>query len=215
MNPWEDKVRFIMKKGFCVLFFILCLFSLYAEKSRNRESDSISETSFIGDSIFSLNTSYTLTGLANNGWGFGISYEHLLFDFCSLRESFSHMTIWPDDYDVVVTTVEIALDAYIFPFCKKLNWLYFGVGVSSDFLNYSNYGKNKDGDVVIKLFPQIGWKQNIKDYVFIDSFYGYKISISDNELPDFSKDLVKQKSEFGISFKINIKNFFKLFFNKS
>ena len=100
------------------------------------------------------------------------------------------MTVWPVDYDVIITTVGIGLDNYLYPFNKKLNWLYLGFGISTDFINYIS-SKEESSDTIINLFPQIGWKQNIKNYVLIDFFYGYRITISNNNLPDYAKDLKK------------------------
>lgn len=153
-------------------------------------SEILKKSSFIENSIFSLDTSYTLTGLKNNGWGLGFSYEHLLTDFWSIKGKFSHMTVWPVDYDVIITTVGIGLDSYLYPFNKKLNWLYLGFGISTDFINYIS-SKEESSDTIINLFPQIGCKQNIKNYVLIDFFYGYRITISNNNLPDYAKDLKK------------------------
>ena len=169
-------------------------------------SEILKNSSFIENSIFSLDTSYTLTGLKNNGWGLGFSYEHLLTDFWSITGKLSHMTVWPADYDVIITTIGIGLDSYLYPFNKKLNWLYLGFGISTDFINYIS--SKESGDTIIDLFPQIGWKQNIKNYVLIDFFYGYRITISNNNLPDYAKDLKKNNNEFGIRFKLNLKKIF-------
>lgn len=200
-----------MKKVAFVLFLFFTITSLHALEEKNQStslSENLEKSSFIENSIFSLETSYTLNGLKNNGWGLGISYEHLLTDFWSIKGGFSHMTVWPHDYDVIITTVGISLNSYLYPFNKKLNWLYLGFGISTDFMNYIGSAEEKSDDTIINIFPQIGWKQNIKNYVLLDFFYGYKINISNNILPEYAKDLTKQNHEFGISFKLNLKKIF-------
>ncbi len=168
-------------------------------------------------SIFSFDTKYLFSGLKNNGWGLGISYERLILPFFSAKGEFSHSSIWPKNYDGSLITVGISLSAIYYPFCKGLNFFYIGFGAATDFLIYSDKELNneKSRDILTKLFPQIGWKQNIFDYVLLDIFFGYRVRLSNHELPDFVKDVTKNGGEFGVKCKLNLGKIFSTIFNRS
>ena len=116
------------------------------------------------------------------------------------------MSVWPEDYDAIVTTVGIGLEAYFFPFFKGLNWLYMGFGSKCDFLmgTGSDVQKDDEKNSAIFLFPQIGFRQNIKDFVIVDISYGYNIEVSGTTLPAYEKDLVKHGSQLDAGVKINL-----------
>lgn len=90
--------------------------------------------SFVGKRILSFDFGYLSTGLRNQGWGLGFNYEFQLFDFLSIKPGFSHMTIWPKDLDLTITTVGLNLNLLYYPFNKGLEWLYIGGGIGTDFL---------------------------------------------------------------------------------
>lgn len=87
--------------------------------------------------IFSLDAAYLWSGLKNDGWGLGLSYEQTVLPFLSAKGEFSHMPLWPAKYDIVITTVGVSLSTFYYPFNKGLNFLYVGFGCKTDFLMYS------------------------------------------------------------------------------
>ena len=164
--------------------------------------------------IFSLDTAYLLSGLKNNGWGLGLSYEQLVIPFLSVKGDFSHTTIFPTRYDATITTVGISLNTFYYPFNKGLNFLYIGFGCRTDFLMYSGDDVPSDHkkDSLIRLAPQIGWKQSIYDYVLIDIYYSYRFSVLSNDLPNFVADITSNGNGFGVKLKFNLQKIFKAVF---
>ena len=166
--------------------------------------------------IFSLDTAYLLSGLKNNGWGLGLSYEQLVIPFLSVKGDFSHTTIFPTRYDATITTVGISLNTFYYPFNKGLNFLYIGFGCRTDFLMYSGDDVPSDHkkDSLIRLAPQIGWKQSIYDYVLVDIYYSYRFSVLSNDLPNFVTDITNNGNGFGVKLKFNLQKIFKAVFRK-
>ena len=162
--------------------------------------------------IFSLDTSYLLSGLKNNGWGLGVSYEALAFPFLSAKGEFSHSTVWSKNYDATIKTVGISGNVFFYPFDKGLNFLYFGGGCRTDFLMYDGGDVPSDHkkDTLIRVFPQIGWKQNLFDWLLIDVYYSYRFSFdSSSELPEFVGDITNHGSGFGVKLKFNLSKLWK------
>lgn len=162
--------------------------------------------------IFSLDTSYLLSGLKNNGWGLGVSYEALAFQFLSAKGEFSHSTVWPKNYDATIKTVGISGSVFFYPFAKGLNFLYFGGGCRTDFLMYDGGDVPSDHkkDTLIRVFPQIGWKQNLFDWLLIDVYYSYRFSLdSSSRLPEFVGDITNHGSGFGVKLKFNLSKLWK------
>lgn len=93
-----------------------------------------------GRRIFSFDLGYLGTGLKNNGWGLGVSYEAALLSRLAVKGGFSHMTMMPKDSGMTVTTVGIQLEALCYPFGRGLDWLYVGAGCGTDFLMYKGDG---------------------------------------------------------------------------
>jgi len=166
--------------------------------------------------IFSLDTAYLLSGLKNNGWGLGLAYEQLVIPFLSIKGDFSHTTIFPTSYDTTITTVGISLNTFYYPFNKGLNFLYIGFGCRTDFLMYSGDAVPSDHkkDALIRLAPQIGWKQSIYDYVLIDIYYSYRFSVLSNDLPNFVTDITNNGNGFSVKLKFNLQKIFKTIFKK-
>ena len=84
--------------------------------------------------IFSLDTAYLLSGLKNNGWGFGLGYEQLVLPFLSIKSDLSHVTIFPTSYDLTITTVGISLNAFIIHSIKVLIFFTSGSAAEQIFL---------------------------------------------------------------------------------
>ena len=163
-----------------------------------------------------MDTAYLLSGLKNNGWGFGLGYEQLVLPFLSIKSDFSHVTIFPTSYDLTITTVGISLNAFYYPLNKGLNFLYVGFGCRTDFLMYSGDDVPSDHkkDSLIRFTPKIGWKQSIYDYVLVDIYYSYRFSVFSSDLPDSVADIKSNGNGFGVKLKFNLQKIFKAVFRR-
>lgn len=229
----------MLKKRFALLiFFCLAALSVFSEESQSESGESsgldeqtefsFSESennsksgeknSFIGKSIFSFDSGYLGTGLKNNGWGFGISYERSIFDYLAMKGNFSHMTMFAKNIETRVTTVGIRLEALFYPFGSGLDKLYLGFGGGTDFLMYIDKESEGSKDTIITVYPEIGWKQNFLNYVMVDVFFGYRILVNEPSLFSWQADLVDSGVEYGIRIKFNLKeiwNFVKNIFRRN
>lgn len=162
--------------------------------------------------IFSLETGYLFTGIQNNGWGLGFSLEHEVFDFLSVKGTFSHMTFTTSVDDVYCTSVGLSLYANYYPFGRGLDLLYIGAGSGIDFLNYFGTGNVPavPKDTVISAMPVIGWKQNFPEFTFsrfavgsmIDVYSGWQFVVSNTgNLPD-DTDYTSRGWLFGVKVKV-------------
>lgn len=211
--------------SFCFLIFsVFCVFGeseeikdeqneINLEKSKDNEQK---QKSFANKSIFSFDLGYLGTGIKNNGWGLGLSYEHSIFNYSAIKGSFSHMTMYPKEIDSLVTTVGIKLEGLFYPFGSGLDKLYIGFGGGSDFLMYDRKDENgkSENDVVITIYPEIGWKQNFFDYVMVDVFFGYRILLNEPSLLSYQADLVDSGIKYGVRVKFNIVKIWKWIFRK-
>lgn len=216
----------MLKKRFALLiFFCLAALSVFSEESQyeSGESSGLDEqsefsfsepennsksgekNSFIGKSIFSFDSGYLGTGLKNNGWGFGISYERSIFDYLAMKGNFSHMTMFAKNIETRVTTVGIRLEALFYPFGSGLDKLYLGFGGGTDFLMYIDKESEGSKDTIITVYPEIGWKQNFLNYLMVDVFFGYRILVNEPSLFSWQADLVDSGVEYGIRIKFNLK----------
>lgn len=186
------------------------------EQQETQEIEKTEEKSFVGKGIFSLDFSYLGTGIKNNGWGIGLSYERSIFDFLAAKGSFSHMTMYPKKIDSFVTTVGIKLEAIFYPFSSGLDKLYIGFGGGSDFLMYDVKDENNESikDTIITIYPEVGWKQNFLNYVFIDIFCGYTILLSEPSHLSYETDLVDNGIKYGIRVKLNLVKIWQWIFGK-
>jgi len=180
--------------------FVFLTFSVFTQENQTTPS-------FIEDHIFSLDLSYILKNFKNSGWGFGISYEQIFFACWSIKGGFSHLTFWTNNAEVRTVTAEnVSLGTFFYPFCRKFNYLYFGGGCCTDFVQYGSSKNN----TLIYLFPQIGWKQNIKDIVFFDVFYKYNFPITNGPVSAYEEIISEQRNGFGISIKFNFSKIISL-----
>lgn len=171
------KISFI-KKLFVISFLLLLTSFCFAEKSEAK-------------GLFSLEGEYLNIGLENNGWGFGCSYERLIFDYLSWKAKFGHSTFQTTEENIYCTSVTITLAMSYYPFSSGLNWLYLSLGCSTDFLNYFGSGNIPEPaeDTIIKQLSLIGWKQNfrlfdIQDkrlYCMIDLSTGWQFIYSNSQ----------------------------------
>lgn len=229
----------MLKKRFALLiFFCLAALSVFSEESQSesgefsglgkqpefsfsepeKKSKSGEKNSFIGKSIFSFDLGYLGTGLKNNGWGFGISYEHSIFDYSAIKGNFSHMTMFAKNIETRVTTVGIRLEALFYPFGSGLDKLYLGFGGGTDFLMYIDKESEDSKDTIITVYPEIGWKQNFMNYVMVDVFFGYRILMNEPLLFSWQADLVDSGVEYGVRIKFNLKeiwSFVKTIFRRN
>jgi hypothetical protein len=154
-----------MKKILCAILFSVNIFFAYAENN-----DTINKTDEI-KSLFSLDTSLTMTALKNYGYGIGISYERKLTNFLSIKPGFGHIVCFSD---VMVVTVNLQLFLSYYPLSNGLDKLYIGLGNGVDFIMYQN---DINKDTAIWLAPIIGWKWKVLPYLMIEPFIGWKFFV--------------------------------------
>ncbi|MDE5899395.1 MAG: hypothetical protein K2H09_09065 [Treponemataceae bacterium] len=171
--------------------------------------------SFASRRILSFDLGYLGTGLKNNGWGLGLSYEAALPCRLAVKGGFSHMTMMPKGSDMTVTTVGVQLEALCYPFGRGLDWLYVGAACGTDFFMYKG-GAVSDGsrqDTLVSLLGEIGWKQNFFNYVMADAFIGYRHPLNSGSNA-FSGEIMRQGLEYGVRFKLNLPAIFGRIFRK-
>jgi hypothetical protein len=156
------------------------------------------------DNLFSLDLSYALTGLLNQGGGIGLNFEKKLFDYLSVKGNFGHMTFLTSIKNVYNTSVSISLSANYYPLSNGLDKLYIGAGAGCDFMNYFGSGKLPDTnkDTLIHITPQLGWKFNVLRFLMIDVSTGYKFIIVNSGNYQDIKDYVNPGFRFGLNFLI-------------
>jgi hypothetical protein len=156
------------------------------------------------DNLFSLDISYALTGLLNQGWGLGVSFEKKIVDWLSFTGIFGHMTFSTDLKDVYCTSVSISLFANYYPLSNGLDKLYVSVGNGCDFMNYFGKGELPETpeDSLVYITPLLGWKFNVTRFLMIDISTGYKFIIADAENYKAIKDYVNPGFRFNIGFKL-------------
>lgn len=174
----------------CALAF---QFSLFAE-------------TFAGNRIFSLDLGYLGTGLKNNGWGIGLNYEIAIFDFLAVRLGFSHMTLFPSGSDIICTTVGQQFDLLFYPFFKGLEGPYVAGRLDTEFVMFPNSDKMKN-ETAIMATPFIGWKFSVREFVFFDTFFGYRFLLNKSQFSNenISSSLYGNKFQYGIKIKLNLK----------
>lgn len=170
---------------------------------------------FAGKRILSFDLGYLGTGLKNNGWGLGLSYEAELLRRLAVKGGFSHMSLWPSDSDMTVTTVGIQLEALCYPFGRGLDWLYVGGACGTDFIMYKGgaVADGKQNDAIISLLGEIGWKQNFFDYVMADAFFGYRFPLNHGDQA-FSSKITRRGFEYGVRVKLNLPMIFRRIFRR-
>jgi hypothetical protein len=172
------------------MIIVLSSFPCYAQESRNN--------------LFSLDLSYSLTGLKNQGWGIGLKYEKKLLNHLSVMGNFGHMTFLTDINDVYCTSVHFSVFANYYPLGNGLDKLYISVGNGCDFMNYFGKGElpHTTLDTLIHITPKVGWKFNILKYFMIDISTGYKYLITSTQNYNEIENYVNSGLCFGINFKI-------------
>lgn len=167
---------------------------------------------FSGESVFSIEGKYMLGSLMHNGWGLGASYEKQFARFFSAKGTFSHTTFNLKDDGIWITTVGVNLGAFCY-IAEKLEGLYFGGGMGTDFLMYDG-DKESEKNSVITAYPLVGWKQNFMDYVRLDVFGAYRFLLNNEDVPDYASHAYEKGFEYGIKCSLNIVKIFKSVFRK-
>jgi len=155
------------------------------------------------DNLFSLDLSYSLSSLLNHGWGIGLNYEKKLFDFLSVKGNVGHMTFLIGIENVYSTSVSMSVFFNYYPLSNGLDKLYIGAGNGCDFMNY--FGKGDlppDGDTLIHITPQLGWKFNLLPFLMIDVSAGYKFIILNSQNYNEINNYVNPGFRFGLNFLI-------------
>lgn len=192
------RLRFITLPLLLALLFIP---ALYAQ-------DSGEEKPFIGEYILSFDVKgiYYSTETNTAGLGFGMTLERQILPFLSVRAEGANNILWAFENDIRTDTITLGVSPLVYPFSRGLDWLYLGFGISTEFLMYrgDDVPTSHEKDTVINLTPQIGWKQDLFDYVLLDFYCIYNIEISNTNIPDYAQDLVDNGWEAGIKVKINL-----------
>ncbi|MHB9295722.1 hypothetical protein PilKf_01470 [Pillotina sp. SPG140] len=160
------------------------------------------------DNLFSLDLSYSLTGLLNQGWGIGVGFEKKINTYLSTKGTLGHMTFLTGIEDVYCTSVGILLFVNYYPLGKEFDKLYIGIGNGCDFMNYFGEGAlpQTSKDILINITPKIGWKFTMPKYVMIDVSAGYKFIINNSGNYGEIKEFVNTGLQFRIGFKILFNN---------
>lgn len=162
---------------------------------------------FYGKGIFSFDFGYMKEALRHDGWGLGVAYERELASFCSVKGTFSHVSLRPSDGHGWVTTVGLGVDARVYPFARGLQWLYLGCGWESDFLMRTD---GDDGhDLYLSYCPHLGWKQDFFGYVMLDAYLGYRVRLSAADDFLFESGAIRQGFEYGVSAQVNLSKIWK------
>jgi hypothetical protein len=156
------------------------------------------------DHLYSLDLAYSATGLMNQGWGIGLSYEEKIFRFLSVKGTFGHMTFLTGIEDVYCTSVNISLFVNYYPFGNGLDKLYIGLGNGCDFMNYFGDGEvpSNAEDSLISIIPRAGWKFKPTKYFAIDVVTGYKFVVVDAYNYHKIKNYTNAGPQFGLGFRI-------------
>ena len=156
------------------------------------------------DNLLSLDLAYSLTGLLNQGWGIGLTFEKKVVDFLSFTGVFGHMTFLTGIKNVYNTSVSISLFSNYYPLSNGLDKLYVSVGGGCDFMNYFGSGELPlvTEDTLIHITPLLGWKLNVFTYVMIDISTGYKFIIYDTENYKGIKDYVNSGFQVKLGAKV-------------
>jgi hypothetical protein len=159
------------------------------------------------DHLLSLDLAYLTTGLMNQGWGMGLSYEEKIFKFLSIKGTFGHMTFLTGIKDMYCTSVNLSLFVNYYPFGNGLDKLYIGMGSGCDFMNYFGGGEAPPnaGDVLISFTPKLGWKFIPSKYFMIDVSAGYKFFVTDAYNYQEIKKYTYAGPQFGLGFKVFFK----------
>ena len=186
-------------RRFCAVFFAATVFFMIPETLCAETPGSAMH------SIFSLDLGYLGTGLKNNGWGLGFSYETEVMRYLAFKGGLSHMTLNPTDLNRIVITVGAQLEAHFYPFGRGLDWLYLGAGSGTDFIIYKNDSGpgGRQRDFLATVIGKVGWKQNFFGYVMADMFVGYKFPINKATI-DFSNAITRHGLEYGIKLRLNL-----------
>jgi hypothetical protein len=145
---------------------------------------------------------YSVTGLMNQGWGIGVSYEEKIFRFLSVKGTFGHMTFLTGIEDVYCTSVNISLFVNYYPFGNGLDKLYIGVGNGCDSFRRVEKVPSDAEDILIFITPRIGWKFIPGKYFMIDVSAGYKFFVVDAYNYSEIKRYTDAGPQFGLGFKI-------------
>jgi len=159
------------------------------------------------DNLLSVDISYALTGLLNQGWGIGLSYEKKIVDWLSFTGIFGHMTFLTNLENVYCTSVSLSLFSNYYPLSNGLDKLYVSIGNGCDFMNYFGNGKLPEttNDTLIHITPLLGWKFNVHKFLMIDVSTGYKFIIISSQNYSEIKDYINSGFLFNFDFKIFFK----------
>jgi len=179
------------------ILFIVTVFFLFSVPCQAQEHDN----------LFSLDISYALTGILNQGWGIGFSFEKKAIDWLSFTGVFGHMTFLTGVKDLYCTSVNISLFCNYYPLSNGLDKLYVSIGNGCDFMNYFGdaVSPEADNDTLIHITPLLGWKFNVLKYLMIDVSTGYKFIIKRSQNYSNIENYINSGFRFSVGFKLFFK----------
>lgn len=218
-----------MKNLFLSLILIFLTLPVFAEEPVNEPETELSEISpetsgetsnFVGKDIFGFNLHTGLINFRENKFqlGAGFSYEHEFLKFLSLRLNLDYNLYLFTNDNIRINTIGISVTPLFYPFDQGLKYLYFGIGESTEFFTYK--GGNlyipserelRKSDLMISVFPEIGWKQLIADYLMVDIYMGWRFPFYVRDTFNYVSEYGTQGFDFGLKFKFNfgkIKNLY-------
>jgi hypothetical protein len=183
-----------------IIFAALCLFCAPLCRAQSQI-----------DNVLSLDFSYLVTGVLNQGWGIGLSYEKKFADYVSAKGTLGHMTFLTNDKDRYCTSVSVSLFFNYYPLGGALDKLYIAAGTSADFMNYFGSGVESpsENDVLLSIIPKAGWKFSPFKFMLFDISVGYKFIITASENYSDAKDYVNAGIQFGVGTKFFLNELIK------
>lgn len=205
-------------KRFCLLFFMVLIFTAaaFCEESQPSTVQSAPEENTkknsyfasrgeIRTSIFSLDLSYLLNALKNNGVGIGARYERYFSYHLAGQAHFGHSLFFVEGK--VIPAVTLGLFAECYPFREGLDGFYVVFGSTLDYVAFSLIPNVMEGveQTYISIYPMLGYKLRIFKWMSADFFLGYKYSFINTEKYPRKKieDYIGSGFKFGISLKFH------------
>jgi hypothetical protein len=182
-----------MKTIACSILFFLSIFFVFAENIELENKTN--ELKY----ILSLDTRYTTTALKNSGFGIGVSYEHKLTNFLSMKYIFGQMVLF---LNITVLTIDQQLFLYYYPLGNGLDKLYIGLGHGGNLFMYLNDG-DMSNDAALSITPIFGWKWRILKYFMIEPFIGWNFNILITNNYEYFNKYLDNGFQFGINLKIS------------
>lgn len=188
----------VVKKIILICFFSAVILPLYATDAEKTD---------IKRSSVSADFSVLANALLHKGWGLGITGEYLFTDHFSVKGGFSHGTFFSDD--TVCTTENLDLSFCYYPFAKGIDEsLYLSCGQSTKFIQLSGdiFSDAEKSSTAYFLLSQIGWKQPIGKFIYLDIYSAYRFQLYNVSLPQNYQHVLTGGHILGIKIHLKFSN---------